>query len=236
MGSLHRLDRHVREDSIRRVTVDPELGPGTFTVAPLHDLSEPGLAQRSFQGFEVVEERAEVTVEEPIDPFAPVSRLPGDQRPEGLIVRNVGLGDFPAIGSDQAKRPARRQQPMEFPEDRRARLDRKAIENVVREDRGAGLFVERQRASKIAPEIHRTARPAIRVDPPRHHPIAASEVEQEPPLSAVGVGSSSPRGMETVSGTHGPEDHLALDSLNELDRNPRSLDQIADGVSGTHRA
>jgi hypothetical protein len=151
MGSLRRLDRHVGEDSIRRVTVDPELGPATLPVAPPHDVTEPGLAQRSIQGFEVVEKRAKVTVEKPIDPFASISRLPGARRPEGSVVCDVGPGDFLAIGSDQAKRPARLQQSMEFPEDRRARLGGKAIENVVGEDRGAAPVVERQRASKIAP-------------------------------------------------------------------------------------
>jgi hypothetical protein len=234
--SLHRLDGEVREDSIRRVTVDPELGPGTLSVTPLHDVSESGLAQRSVQRFEIVEKRAKVTVEEPIDPFAAAFRFGGDQCPKGVIVCRIGLGNPPAIGSDDAKRTSRSQQSIELTKHRRARLDGEAVENVVREDRGAAPVVERQWASKIAPEIHRTARPAIHVDPSRHHPIATSEVEQEPPLSAVGVGSSSPPGMETISQTHGPESHLAMNALEELDRNRGSLDKTADGVPFDHRA
>jgi hypothetical protein len=236
MASLRRLDSEVRENSILRVTVDPELGPRTFSVTPPHDVSEPGVAQRSFQGFEVVEKRAEVTVEKPIDPFAPVSRLPGDRRPERVVVCDIGLGDLPAIGPDQAERPAWREQSMEFPEDRRARLDGQAIQNVVREDRGERAVIQRQWASKIAPEIHRTPRPPIHVHPSGHDPITTSEVEQELPLSTVGVGSSSPPGVDTISNTNGPENDLAMNALDELDRDRSSLDQVAYGVSNGHRA
>jgi hypothetical protein len=67
---------------------------------------------------------------------------------------------------------------MEFAKYQRPGLDGEGIENVVRKDRRARPVIERQGASKIAPQIHRTSRPTIHIDPSRHDTIAASEVEK----------------------------------------------------------
>jgi hypothetical protein len=213
MSSLHRLDIEVRDDSVRRVTVDPELGDGTFSVAPLHNLPESGVPKRSLQGFEIVEKGTRVTVEKPINTFSSAFRLGEHRIPKGFIVSCVGFSDLPAVASHEAKCPSRLEQSMEFAEYRRAGLDREAIENVVRKDRRARLVVERQGASKIAPQIHRTSRPTIHVDPSWQDAIAASEVEQKPPLSAVEASPMSPSRMESTANANGPEDQLATDLL-----------------------
>jgi hypothetical protein len=42
--------------------------------------------------------------------------------------------------------------------------------------------------------------------------------------------------METVSSANTEENDLAMHPLDELDRDGRSLDQLANGVSGAHGA
>jgi hypothetical protein len=176
-SSLHRLDIEVRDDPSRCVTIDPELADGAFSVPPLYDLSESGLTKRSLKGFKIVEKGTRVTAEKPIDPVSSAYRLGGDHLPKGLIVVRVGLHDLFAIVPDQAKRPSRLEQSMEFPKDRRAGLDGEAVEHVVRKDGRARPVVERQRAPKVAPQIQPRLRPTVHVDPSGQAGITAPEVE-----------------------------------------------------------
>ena len=234
-SSFHRLNIEIRDDSIRRVTIDPELGKRAFSVAPLDDLAESGLAKRELQGFKIIDKGTGMTVEKPIDPFSPTRRSGAGHFPKSWIVSGIGLGDFLAIVDDHAKRPARLEQSMEFPKYRRPRLDGEAVENVIRKNRRARPGIKRQGASKIAPQIHRTSLPAVHIDPAWHDTIAAAEIEQEPPSPPVGAGAPSPSRMEAASNTNGPEKPLPADLPHQLHRNRRPLDTPTNCLSDAHR-